>query len=102
MYATITTVRFRTAAARDAALDQLARLVRTAATLPGVITVGIVDTGADELTIFTVYASEAAAESASSDFRPALSAAIGPLVSAPPDRRAGRVVAVAPERTGTS
>jgi quinol monooxygenase YgiN len=102
MHATITTVRFPTSAAREAALDQLARLVRTAATLPGVVTACVVDTGPDELTMFTAYANEAAAESASGELRPALSAAIGPLVSGPPERRAGRVVAIAPERTGTT
>jgi hypothetical protein len=96
MHATITTVAFRTPAAREEALDRLAELVATAATLPGVVTACIVDTGPGEITMFTAYASEAAAEAASGALRPALAAAIGPLVSGPPARRAGRVVAVAP------
>lgn len=100
MHATVTRLHFPTAAAREAALDQLAELVRTAATLRGVVTAYIVDTGPDEITMFTVYANEAAAKAAGEELRPALSAAIGPLVTGPPERGAGRVVVVAPELGG--
>ncbi len=96
MHATITTLQFPTAAAREEALDQLARLVRTAATLPDLVTTCVVDSGPDEITMFTAYVDEAAAEAVSAELRPALAAAVGALVSGPPTRRAGRVVAMAP------
>jgi hypothetical protein len=100
MHATITTLRIPNAAARAGALDQLAVLVRTAGSLAGVVTACVVETGHDEITMVTVYADEAAAEAASDELRPALAEAIGPLVSGPPERRAGSVAAFVPALGG--
>jgi hypothetical protein len=96
MYATITTLQFPTAQARATALEPLAGLVGSAAGVAGVVSACVVETGPDELTMVTVYADEDAAAAASAELRPALAAAIGPLVSGPPARRSGRVAALVP------
>jgi hypothetical protein len=100
MHGTITTLRFPTAEAREAAVERLAPLVQEAATHDEVLVASVVEIGLDELVMFTAYADEAAAEAVSATLRPALAEAIGPLVSAPPERRTGRVVALAPDPGG--
>jgi hypothetical protein len=76
-----------------AALQQLLSRVRF---LEGLCDCYVVRTGPRELTMITIYESEAASTAASDQLRPTLAASVGAHVSGPPERRAGEVVARRP------
>jgi hypothetical protein len=92
MHATVTRLRFESdegiAAAAAALRTMIAGLPKTV----GIRDCYVVEAGARELILLTVYTSAADANATSASMRPAIAAAVGPLVAGPPSRSEGRVL----------
>jgi hypothetical protein len=76
-----------------AVVRDLGRLLIEARELDGFHDCYVMRTGPYELTMITIYDSEAASHTASDQLRPKLAAAIGPEVARPPERVTGEIVA---------
>lgn len=92
MYGTITRLRFRDDAARTAAIKALERLVNEARNSPSLVDCYVLEVGASEAVMFTLYLSEEKARELSASTRVHLGEAIGRYVSGPPERLSGTVV----------
>jgi hypothetical protein len=93
MYVAITRLELKSEESIGAAVDALDRLLAAAREVVGFRNCFVVRTGLRELTMVTIYDSEAASDRASGQLRPILSASVGPHVARPPERAAGEVVA---------
>jgi len=91
-YARVTVLSFTDPSAKSSGVDELAGLVRAAHDLPGFLSCWVMDTGAAEAVMVTLYESCAAAQRASAAGRQHIGAAIGRYVSGPPQRWAGDLV----------
>jgi hypothetical protein len=92
MHATVTRLTFQRDERVEAAEAALRQVIDGLPTTLGVRDCYIVMTAARELVLFTAYDSEAKADAASASVRPAIAAAVGPLVAGTPSRSEGRVV----------
>jgi hypothetical protein len=93
MYASVTRLELKNEESVGAAVDALERLLVAARRVAGFRDCYVARTGPSELTMITIYDSEAASETASGQLRRTLSASVGPHVAHPPERAAGEVVA---------
>jgi hypothetical protein len=79
VYASITHLETKSEEAAQAAAGALERLLADARADGGVPGCYVVRTGGSELTMITIYESEAASNTASEQLRPKLSASVGPM-----------------------
>jgi hypothetical protein len=93
MYGSITRLPLKSEASLGPAATALQHLLSETGELDPLCDCYVIQTGPSELTMITIYESEAASTAASDQWRPTLAASVGAHVSRPPERRAGKVLA---------
>ncbi len=92
MYATLTTLTFKSAQDRARAASNFADLLPLARDLAGFHALTLIERQAATATMVTLYGSEEEAVSGAERLRPHLTEAVGSHLTGPPERAAGMVL----------
>jgi len=92
MYATLTTLTFKSPHDRTQAASNPADILPQMRQLPGFHALTLIEREAATATMVTLYGSEEEAVSGADRLRPHLTEAVGPHLTGPPERAAGMVL----------
>jgi hypothetical protein len=97
MYGSITQLEMKSEQDLEAAVRGLEKMLSETHDVEGLRDCYVFRTGANRLTMVTVYDTEAASRRAAEQYRPKLAKTVGPHVARPPERLAGEVAVGLPD-----